>query len=147
MRSLLVAVAAVVLLCSAADAQMQCEGRLIENGATLSEVLELCGEPTGRVRSERLLSAGLLDSPASEQVRIPVETWTYDQPGQFSRKLIFESGKLVIASKKIVPTDRAYFFVCPKPYCTLAKVEAFRSWLVKQAKAAPRPRSLMPAAV
>lgn len=54
-----------------------------------------------------------------------------------------ESGKLVIASKKIVPTDRAYYFVCPQPYCTLAKVEAFRSWIVKQAKAAPRPRSLM----
>jgi LysR family glycine cleavage system transcriptional activator len=56
------------------------------------------------------------------------------------------SGKLVIASKKIVPTDRGYYFVCPKAYCTLAKVEAFRAWLIKKAKESPRPRSLMPAA-
>ena len=57
------------------------------------------------------------------------------------------SGQLVIASKKIVPTDRAYYFVCPKPLCALEKVEAFRAWLTRQAKAFPRPRSMMPVAV
>ncbi len=35
------------------------------------------------------------------------------------------SGKLVVASKKIVPTDRGYYFVCPKPYCSLAQGGSF----------------------
>jgi len=51
-----------------------------------------------------------------------------------------ESGRLVVASKKIVPTDRAYYFVCPKNHCSLGKVEAFRAWMVKQAREAPRPK-------
>jgi LysR family glycine cleavage system transcriptional activator len=53
-----------------------------------------------------------------------------------------ESGRLVVASRRIVPTDRAYYFVCPKPYCALAKVEAFRSWITRQARAAPRPKGI-----
>ena len=89
------ALGALLTLPVSAFAQMQCGGRLVENGATLREVLDLCGEPLRRERSERTLSTGLLDSPGSEQVQIPVEVWTYEEPGQFSRKLIFESGKLV----------------------------------------------------
>jgi LysR family glycine cleavage system transcriptional activator len=50
-----------------------------------------------------------------------------------------ESGLLVVASKKIVPTDRAYYFVCPPACLKLEKVQAFREWIVRQAKAAPRP--------
>jgi hypothetical protein len=80
---------------SSARAQMQCDGRQIEIGATIDEVLRLCGEPQQRVRSDRWITTGLVDSPASQQYRIPVEQWTYDPPGQFSRTLIFESGKLV----------------------------------------------------
>jgi hypothetical protein len=55
-----------------------------------------------------------------------------------------ESGRLAVASRKIVPTDRAYYFVCPQPYCALEKVQAFRIWLAKQAKDAPKPRALAP---
>ena len=51
-----------------------------------------------------------------------------------------ELGRLAVASRKIVPTDRAYYFVCPEPNCALAKVEAFRSWIIKQGRDAPRPR-------
>ena len=76
-------------------AQMQCGGRFVDNGATTAQVLEMCGEPQQRTRSERTLSTGLIDSPGSELVTIPVEEWTYEEPGQFKRKLIFESGKLV----------------------------------------------------
>lgn len=74
---------------------MQCGGRLLENGATTAQVLELCGEPQQRTRSERTLSSGLVDSLASSEVTIPVEVWTYQQEGKFTRKLVFESGKLV----------------------------------------------------
>ena len=93
----LTAVAALAVLAGPAGAlaQMQCGGRLVENGATTEQVLELCGQPQQRTRSERTLSTGLLDSPGSELVTIPVEVWTYQQEGQFTRKLVFESGKLV----------------------------------------------------
>lgn len=84
-----------VVLASVASAQMQCGGRIVENGATTAQVLELCGEPQQRTRSERTLSSGLVDSLASSEVTIPVEVWTYQQEGQFTRKLVFESGKLV----------------------------------------------------
>jgi len=86
---------AVLAAATVAPAQMQCGGRFVENGATTAQVLELCGEPQQRTRSERTLSEGLLDSPGSEVVTIPVEVWTYQQEGQFTRKLVFESGKLV----------------------------------------------------
>ena len=96
MRRLGVALALVLLgVVSAAADDMQCEGRLVGMGATTSEVLQLCGEPTRRIRSERVVDTGLFDSPASGELRIPVEEWTYQPPGEFSRKLIFEAGKLV----------------------------------------------------
>lgn len=80
---------------SASAQQMTCGGRFVENGMTTGQVLELCGEPAQRVKSERTLTTGLLDSPGSEVATIPVEEWTYAPPGEFSQKLIFESGKLV----------------------------------------------------
>ena len=89
---------AAVLLALAGSAgaqQMTCGGRFVENGMTTGQVLELCGEPAQRVKSERTLTTGLLDSPGSEVATIPVEEWTYAPPGEFSQKLIFESGKLV----------------------------------------------------
>ena len=86
---------AVLAVPAAAQAQMQCDGRLVETGATIEQVLDWCGEPTRRVRSERTLTTGLEDSVASDVVRIPVEEWTYQQDGQFTRKLVFESGRLV----------------------------------------------------
>ena len=91
-----VALAGLLALASTALAdEMQCEGRLIGNGATIDEVLRLCGEPLRRVKSERVVDTGLFDSPISGQQRIPVEEWTYSPPGEFSRKLVFEGGKLV----------------------------------------------------
>lgn len=78
-----------------AQQQMDCGGRFVTDGMTTTQVLELCGEPQQRTRSERTLTSGLLDSPDSSSVTIPVEEWTYSPPGQFSQKLIFESGRLV----------------------------------------------------
>jgi hypothetical protein len=75
--------------------QMDCGGRFVENGATTAQVLEMCGQPQQRVRSEQTLTTGLFDSPASDAVTIPVEVWTYSPPGQFSQRLTFESGRLV----------------------------------------------------
>lgn len=80
---------------SAHAQQMTCGGRFVENGMTTGQVLDLCGEPQQRTRSDRTLTTGLLDSPGSEIVTIPVEVWTYSPPGEFTQKLVFESGKLV----------------------------------------------------
>jgi LysR family glycine cleavage system transcriptional activator len=55
-----------------------------------------------------------------------------------------ESGRLAVASKKIVPTDRAYYFVCPPACLKLEKVQSFRAWMIKQAKEAPRPKGNKP---
>jgi len=51
-------------------------------------------------------------------------------------------GRLVIASRKIVPMDRGYFFVCPASYLGVEKVARFREWLTQQAHASPRPPSI-----
>lgn len=75
--------------------QMSCGGRFVENGMSTGQVLEMCGEPQQRAKSERTLTTGLLDSPGSEIVTIPVEVWTYSPPGEFTQKLVFESGRLV----------------------------------------------------
>lgn len=44
------------------------------------------------------------------------------------------SGRLVIASRKLVRMDRAYFFVCPVTYLALGKITAFREWLLQQCR-------------
>jgi LysR family transcriptional regulator, glycine cleavage system transcriptional activator len=48
-------------------------------------------------------------------------------------------GRLIIASKRIVPMEGGYHFVCPASYLSVEKVATFREWLIEEAKAAPRP--------
>jgi LysR family glycine cleavage system transcriptional activator len=38
-------------------------------------------------------------------------------------------GRLAIASKKITPYNRTYYFVCPPKNCALPNVASFRTWL------------------
>lgn len=92
-RIAVLALGALLALPGAATAEMQCEGRLIGNGATMDEVLRYCGEPQQRARGDRVVGYGLWDDPGDVQ-RIPIEVWTYQPPGEFTRKLIFEAGRL-----------------------------------------------------
>jgi LysR family glycine cleavage system transcriptional activator len=39
------------------------------------------------------------------------------------------SGKLAVASKKVIPYRLTYYFVCPPKHRTMSKVAAFHSWL------------------
>jgi LysR family transcriptional regulator, glycine cleavage system transcriptional activator len=48
-------------------------------------------------------------------------------------------GSLVIASRKIVKTAGAYYFVCPESYLVLDKVRLFRDWLLEQGRHSPAP--------
>jgi len=50
-----------------------------------------------------------------------------------------QAGRLVLASKQVLPYRFAYYFVCPEPYMTLPKVTALRDWLVGQARDFPQP--------
>jgi LysR family glycine cleavage system transcriptional activator len=50
-----------------------------------------------------------------------------------------QAGRLVLASKQVLPYRFAYYFVCPEPYMTLPKVTALRDWLVRQAREFPPP--------
>jgi len=49
------------------------------------------------------------------------------------------AGHLAVASKRITPMDRAYYFVCPGAFLALDKVATFREWIHEQARSAPRP--------
>lgn len=49
------------------------------------------------------------------------------------------AGRLVLASKTIVPSRFRYWFVCPPSYSELPKVCALRKWLLEEAKAFPKP--------
>ncbi len=49
------------------------------------------------------------------------------------------AGRLAIASRKVLPVERAYYFVCPGAYLALEKIQAFRDWLMQQARDSPPP--------
>jgi LysR family glycine cleavage system transcriptional activator len=49
------------------------------------------------------------------------------------------AGRLAIASRTFFRTNRGYYFVCPPAYLNTDKVAAFRTWLLEQARSAPRP--------
>src|ERR1700722_6732086 len=51
----------------------------------------------------------------------------------------FQAGRVVLASKRIMPHRFAYHFVCPEGYMVLPKVAALRDWLVQQAQQFPAP--------
>jgi LysR family glycine cleavage system transcriptional activator len=50
-----------------------------------------------------------------------------------------QAGRLVLASKQVLPYRFAYYFVCPEAYMTLPKIVALRDWLVGQAREFPSP--------
>jgi LysR family glycine cleavage system transcriptional activator len=49
------------------------------------------------------------------------------------------SGTLAIASRTIIPIKSAYYFVCPESYLALEKIATFRTWIMEEARRAPRP--------
>jgi LysR family glycine cleavage system transcriptional activator len=50
-----------------------------------------------------------------------------------------QAGRVVLASKQVLPYRFAYYFVCPEAYMTLPKVTALRDWLMDQARQFPAP--------
>jgi len=50
-----------------------------------------------------------------------------------------QTGRIVLASKHIVPHEFSYYFVCPEDYATFPKVAALREWLLQQGRESPKP--------
>jgi LysR family glycine cleavage system transcriptional activator len=46
-----------------------------------------------------------------------------------------QTGRVVLASRRVIPYRYAYYFVCPEGYAELPKVAALRQWLRQQARA------------
>lgn len=44
-----------------------------------------------------------------------------------------QSGRIALASRRVLPYQLAYYFVCPESYATLPKVATLREWLMAQA--------------
>jgi LysR family glycine cleavage system transcriptional activator len=51
-----------------------------------------------------------------------------------------QAGRIVLASKTIVPSRFRYWFVCPPSYSDLPMVCALRQWLKEEAVAFPTPQ-------
>ena len=49
------------------------------------------------------------------------------------------SGRLAVACRRATPFGRSYFFVCPPRLRSVAKIVAFRDWLLGQASLQPAP--------
>lgn len=94
MDRLLAALLLSFALATPVSAQMfQCEGRLIQAGATEAHVRELCGPPTSNRREIRTFDEGLEGELGTR--RVAVDIWFYDRgETQFTKKLTFVDGVL-----------------------------------------------------
>jgi hypothetical protein len=93
--------AALVLLPGAAVADsMRCGSRIVKDGDTIEEVLEVCGEPAKRERTwiqrapQYELGGQYYSFPGTEDV--PVDLWTYDfGRNRLMRRVRFIDGLVV----------------------------------------------------
>ncbi len=83
--------------CGAADAygSLRCQGKIIDPGVTMAQVLEMCGSPKTRIIEEVPVRARVA-SVFSRFVGITTtEQWVYDRGwGRFPAVLWFQDGNL-----------------------------------------------------
>ena len=92
MRLLLVSVFAIVVWAATAYGQpMRCGLGLINPGDSQERVAELCGPPTS-VR--QWVSNVVGGDDAGPGVQVPMVEWTYVRPGEFSKKITFQGGRV-----------------------------------------------------
>jgi hypothetical protein len=78
---------------------MRCGSRLVSEGDTIEEVLDLCGEPTARHRTwltrQPRFEYGGREIPFPGEEEVPVDLWTYDLgPNKLVRRIRFVAGKV-----------------------------------------------------
>jgi LysR family transcriptional regulator, glycine cleavage system transcriptional activator len=89
-------------------------------------------EPLARLRGTFIDDSAALLGAAIEGVGFGILRWTLAAAE-------LQAGRVVLASRRIVPHRFAYHFVCPEGYMVLPKVAALRDWLVLQAQRFPAP--------
>ncbi len=95
--SRLTVLALMLCYCEAADAygSLRCQGKIIDLGDTMAQVLAMCGSPKTRIIEEVPVRARVA-SGFSRFIGITLtEQWVYDRGwGKFPAVLLFQDGKL-----------------------------------------------------
>jgi LysR family glycine cleavage system transcriptional activator len=84
--------------------------------------------PSRKPRGAFIDDSAALLSAVSEGLGFGIMRWTLVADE-------LQAGRVVLASRRVVPYRFAYYFVCPASYAELPKVAALRQWLRKQAAA------------
>ena len=102
MRKWLLPVGLALAATSPAHAAFRCGSHLVTEGATRSEVVAKCGDPTEIDQRSAILRRPLVwvggrpYSVGESLVEVPVEVWVYNLgPSKLMRRLRFEDGLLV----------------------------------------------------
>ena len=88
-----------ILLCycgaAAAHGPLRCKGKIIDTGATVAEVLALCGSPETRIVQEVPIRAGVASGFSRLIGLTTTEQWIYDRGwGRFPAVLTIDNGKI-----------------------------------------------------
>ncbi len=97
MISRLIALALLLCYCGAADAygSLRCQGKFIDPGTTMAQVLALCGPPRSRVIEEAPIRSRILTGFTRFAGVAVTERWEYDRGwGKFPAVLTFQGGTL-----------------------------------------------------
>lgn len=87
----------ILFYCEAAGAygSLRCQGRIIDPGTTMSQVLALCGPPQSRMAEEVPVRSRLISGYTRLAGIVITERWVYDRGfGKFPAVLTFQDGML-----------------------------------------------------
>ncbi len=93
----LTVLALMLCYCGAADAygSLRCQGKIIDPGATMAQVLAMCGSPKTRIIEEIPVRARVASGFSRFIGYTTTEQWFYDRGwGRFPAVLEFHDGKL-----------------------------------------------------
>ena len=97
MISRLTVLALMLCYCGAADAYgpLRCQGKIIDPGVTMAQVLALCGPPKTRIIEEVPVRAGVAGGFSRFIGFTTIEQWVYDRGwGRFPAVLWIQDGRL-----------------------------------------------------
>ncbi len=97
MISRLTVLALMLCYCGAADAygSLRCQGRIIDPGATMAQVLAMCGSPKTRIIEEVPVRTRVASGFSRFVGITTTEQWVYDRGwGKFPAVLWFQDGKV-----------------------------------------------------
>lgn len=92
-------IAVPLMLCLSGSVQaygsLRCQGKMIRPGASMSQVLDLCGAPRNRIVEEIPVRSRVASGFAQFSGIAVIESWEYDRGwGKFPAVLRFQDGTL-----------------------------------------------------